>query len=106
MVATQTLDIGPLLNQLTIPGLVAFVIQILKTSNHPWLAWITKDTPWVTRIVAAVAAAGTAVGLSWTYTGGTLTITGIGLVSIVTAIWKVVQTYLLQHVWYRAAFKS
>ncbi len=108
--AAQALDIFPILNQLTIPGVVAFVIQQLKVSQHPWLAWITKDTPWVTRVVAAVAAAGTAVGIGFTYTGGTLTITGLTITAVVTglitSIWHVVQNYLLQHAWYKLAFKT
>lgn len=102
----QPLDLTQVLNQLTIPGLIAYGIQWMKNSKSPVFSWITVGTPWITRILAVVAAAGTAVGMTWTYTGGTLTITNLTWATVALAVWHVAQNYLLQHGWYKAIFKD
>lgn len=96
--------IATFISQIKVNGFASFVIQKLKDSKTPALAWISANTPWVTRLIAAAAAAGTAVGLHWTYTGSTLTITGLGATAIVTALYQIAQNYLMQHAWYKMVF--
>jgi hypothetical protein len=91
-------------SQVKVNGFVAFIIQKLKESQHPALAWISSNTPWVTRFVAAGAASLTAIGIHWTFTGSTLMVTGISLTAIATTLYDVAQNYLFQHAWWKAAF--
>jgi hypothetical protein len=96
--------IATFIAQLKLNGVAAFVIQKMKESEHPALAWISTNTPWVSRFVAFLAAAATAVGVHWQYTGSTLVITGLSLTAIFTAAWSIAQNYLVQHAWYKAVF--
>lgn len=102
--------IASFVSQLKINGVVAFVIQQLKVSKAPALAWINENTPWVCRGIAAIAAAFTSLGLKWTYNsavaGGTFIVTGLSLTVIVTALWHIAQNYLFQHAWYKVVFNK
>lgn len=104
--AAHTLDLPQLLNELTIPGLISYVIQQMKVTNNPAFSWITKETPWITKMVAVLGAGLTAAGMSWTYTGGTLTVKNLTVMTVLVSLWHVVQNYLLQHGWYQVVFKD
>ena len=95
---------NPLLNQLSINVLAAAIIQAAKRSDSKALAWINTNTPWINRIIAFIAAIATATGIAWTYNAGTLTITGLTATTILVALWKIVQNYLAQHVFYRIMY--
>lgn len=101
---TLVMAVATFISQIKVNGVASFVIQKLKDSKTPALAWINANTPWISRAVALVAAAATAVGLKWTYAEGTLTITGLTATAIVTALWHVAQNYLFQHAWYKTVF--
>lgn len=93
-------------NQLTINVLAVSLIQLLKSSQHKWLAWINPNTPWVSRIVALATAIMTAGAIHATYVAGTLTITNLTSHAILLGIWTVAQNYIAQHVIYGAAFRK
>jgi hypothetical protein len=94
------------ITQVKVNGVSAWLIQKLKTSQSAATSWISVNTPWVTRFVAFLAAAGTAVGIHATFHGSTLTITGLSATAILAAAWQIGQNYLVQHAWYKAAFKN
>lgn len=100
--------------QLPLNGIAAWLIQVLKTNQGKWSSWITVNTPWISRLLATITAALTGVGINATFTGnwhaGSFTWAGVTGVGLLTAtghvIWTVAQNYLMQHAWYKTAFKS
>src|ERR1700719_534759 len=100
----MTMMIATFISQIKVNGFTAWVIELLKKSQHPAFAWISKNTPWVTRFVGVGAASLTAIGIHWTFTGSTLMITGLSLTAIVTTLYNVAQNYLFQHAWWKLAF--
>ena len=96
--------VASFISQVKINGFVAFVIQKMKEAQTPALNWISTNTPGVTRVVAAAAAAATAVGIHWTFTGQTLMITGLSATGIVTLLYNITQNYLFQHAWFKTIF--
>ena len=100
--------IAQFITQLKVSGFVAWIIEQMKKSQWKGLSWINANTPWVTRIVAAIGAALSAAGIhyTWNSTAGTLMITGLSLTAVVSGLWQVAISYLLQHGWYRAAIQS
>jgi hypothetical protein len=56
--------------------------------------------------VGALAAGLTALGLHWTFTGSTLTITGLSLSAIVSAAYGIGTSYMMQHAWWKLLFGS
>lgn len=96
--------IAAFVSQVKVNGIVAVVIQMLKNWETPVLSWIDHNTPWMTRAVAALAAAATAVGIHWTFGGGTLMITGLGLTSILTLLYNTAQNFMFQHAWFKTIF--
>jgi hypothetical protein len=98
--------IATFISQIKVNGFAAFVIQRLKASEHPALAWISANTPWVTRAIAAIAASLTAIGIHWTFSGSTLIVSGLSVTAIVTGIYNIAQNYLFQHAWYKMVFEA
>lgn len=98
--------IGSFVSQAKAGGFVAALIQALKKAKGPGLNWINMHTPGVTRAVAAAAAALTALGLHWTFTGSTLTITGLSLTAITAAAYAMGTSYMMQHAWWKLLFGS
>lgn len=93
-------------SQIKVNGFVSVIIQYLKVSKLAIFDWVSTNTPWVTRGLSATAAALTAVGIHWTFTvaSGTLTITGLTLSAIIGALYGIAQNYLFQHAWYKILF--
>lgn len=78
----------------------AFIIDRMQTNKSAIFAWISKETPWATRIVSSLFAAATAFGIRGTYnlhTGGTITIPGAAV--LLGAAWAFTENYALQHAW-------
>jgi len=94
------------ISQVKVNGFSAWIIEELKQSKNPALAWISTNTPWMTRAVAAIAASLTAIGIHWTFTGSTFAISGLSLAAIVTAIYNIAQNFLFQHVFWKVAFAA
>ena len=94
--------IAAFITQIKANGVAAFIIDRAQKSESPLLAWISKNTPWVTRFVSFIFAAGTALGIHATYVhtaNGTLTITGLGYTAILSAAFQLGQNYAIQHGW-------
>lgn len=78
--------------QLALAGIVAFAIEKIKQS--PNLSWITPYTDSLTKLLAAVVAVASAIGIAYTFDAehGALTITGLpttldeGASIVITAI--------------------
>lgn len=104
--------IASFISQVKVNGVVAVLIQGMKKGQTPILQWISINTPWVTRTVAAVFAAATAIGIHWTFTpasatsSGTLLISGLSATAIVMFIYNIVQNYMFQHAWFKTMFGS
>lgn len=101
--------IASFITQIKANGMASFILQKVKESEHPILSWISTNTPMASRIMAAVIATGTAIGLHWTYTGsllagGTIAFSYPGLQAILATIWQIAQNYLFQHAWYKMVF--
>jgi hypothetical protein len=94
--------IAAFITQIKANGFGAFLIDRAQKSESPLLAWISKNTPWVTRLVSFLFASGTALGIHATYVhtaNGTLTITGLGYSAIAGALFQIGQNYAIQHGW-------
>jgi len=92
--------IAAFITQLKANGAAAFLINRAQASKSPFFSWITKETPWATRIISFLFAAGTAAGIHGTYDitrGGTIVIPGAA--TALTALWSVTQNYAIQHSW-------
>lgn len=64
----------PIETQLLMNYLTVELIQWAKNSTHPLLGWVSSHSSRINKIIAAIAAALTAAGISWHYSGGALTI--------------------------------
>lgn len=107
------LIVATFISQIKVNGFASWVIERMKNAKTPALAWISANTPWVTRAVALAAAGLTAAGLKWTYTGSIFTTTGLSIVisgvsipAALTAVYNVAQNYLMQHAWYKMVFSG
>jgi hypothetical protein len=105
-IAKLLLLAGSFISQVKINGIAASLIQLIKKAKAPGLNWIGDHTPWLVRGLAALAAALTAAGLRWTFTAGTLTVTGLSAPSIITFLFNTGQNFLFQHAWYRTLFST
>ncbi len=93
-------------SQIKVGGFAAWIIEELKQSKLPALSWISTNTPWVTRMVALGAATLTHLGITWTFSGSTLVITGISLAAVVTTVYNIATSYLLQHFAWKIGFAT
>lgn len=107
------LIVATFISQIKINGFTSWLIERMKDAKTPALAWISTNTPWVTRAVALLAAGLTAAGLKWTYTGSIFTATGLSIVisgvsipAAITAVYNVAQNFLMQHAWYKMVFAA
>lgn len=107
------LSVAAFISQIKVNGFVAFAIQKLKENQSAWLAWINHNSPGTTRVIAALAASLTAVGIHWTFTGSvwsatglSFTVTGVSAATILTLGYNIAQNYLCQHGWYKLVFSA
>ena len=94
------------ISQVTLSAVVVVILQHLKSAS--WFPWLTQETEKAKRIVAAFAAALTAIGIHYNYdaTTGTLMFTGITVAAIGHGIWHWIQSYAFQEVLYKGAFRG
>ena len=85
------------LNGVVIAMMVSWAIQRAKTSTSKIWSWVSSANPGVLRLVSALAAALTVVGITWSYSGDTLTITGITAANALLFVWEVGKQYAFQH---------
>lgn len=96
---------------LTIQAVFAFVASWFFEwwKNNPKLAGISNDTQlWVQRLVAAVVAIGTSVGIGYNFdpVAGTLLLTGLTWNGIMWGGWEAFKQFMIQEFVYRSAFKG
>lgn len=86
-----------LATQVTAGAIIAFVTNWMKNSKY--MPWITQETKTISRLVAVVLSAATAVGVNvvWNGTDHTLLISGLTLYGIVGAFWALAKQYAFQH---------
>lgn len=93
--------------QLALAGFVAFLIE--RAKNDPRFAWIDRYTDHITKIVAAIVAVASAIGISFMFDSehGTLTMTGIptSLEEIASILVMAFEQYWGQKFFYLAAIK-
>jgi hypothetical protein len=79
---------------LVIAGICAWAVERMRRSS--WFPWVNEHTH---RYVAALVAAGAAIGVHVTFdqAAGQLTITGLHLAQVPHALQELVRTWALQH---------
>lgn len=92
-----------LLSHLTSAAIVVYLIQWLKRAS--WVPWLTPETTTLSRIVSAILAAGSAIGLHVAYdsAGGVLTVTGLTVGSLLHGVWEWLNQFALQQLAYDVA---
>jgi hypothetical protein len=95
-----------LASQVTASGLVVWALQWLKNTNK--FPWVNENTAALNRILAALLAAASAVGITYTYepTAGVLAFTGLTAPAVLAFVWKVLTSVVLQEVIYRSTVKK
>lgn len=99
---------NPVMTQVTLSAIVVAGMQWLK--NSKWFPLLTAESAKVNRVVAALAAAGAAVGVHmvWAHpTDGTyvLTFSGLTLMGVLSGAWAWLKSFALQEMMFRATVK-
>lgn len=94
--------VSPLANQLGLAAVLPILLNWMKNSRLPMFSWINENTGLVSRAFSIVFAALTTVGIAFTYSDGSLTITGLTPWAILNFVWQVIQQFSMQEVAYRA----
>lgn len=98
-----TTDTG---SSLAAAAVVSYVIGLMKTSNWRFFGWISRETPAVTRAVAIVLSGVASVGVHWTYSSGTLVVSGLSASAILTGLWHWGVQFAYTHGWFKATSQS
>jgi hypothetical protein len=96
------MDANIAMTHFTIGAVTVAALQWLKSS--PWFPWIQAGQTKLLRFISALAAAGTAVGIGYTWNAvdHSLTITGLTLTGIAFAFWAWLKQFAVQEFMYRA----
>ena len=96
----------PVMSTITAGGMAVAVIQWLKETK--WLPFINEHSAGINRLVAAIAACISAIGLHWAFDAseGVLTITGLHWANIGHSAWDVFKSYVLQWLMYKGVIKG
>jgi hypothetical protein len=100
------MDANIAMTHFTIGAVTVAALQWLKSS--PWFPWIQAGQTKLLRAISALAAAGTAVGIGYTWNAQdhALTITGLTLTGIALAAWAWLKQFAVQEFMYRATRPS
>jgi hypothetical protein len=87
---------------ITAAAVAVWVIQKLKAL--PWFGWIEEGKPLANRIAGIVVATASVVGIGVSYSGTahTLTISGLTLTGVIAAGWAWVKQFAAQEMIYQA----
>jgi hypothetical protein len=93
-----------IVSQVTLSTVVVVVMEWLKKAQ--WFPWLSAQSDKVNKVLGALLAAVTAVGIHYTYDASTatLTFTGISLAALGHALWHWLQSYAVQETIYKGAF--
>jgi len=86
--------------------MASYLIQFLKDHPAKLLAWITKEHPKVLRGFCAFVAALTAVGITFSFEAGVLTVTGLTIAALSNFIMTGVSQFVLQHSAFRLLIRN
>ncbi len=98
-----TTDTG---SSLAAAAVISYVIGLMKNSNWKVFAWISAETPAVTRAVAFLLSGVAAIGIHATFNGGTLVVTGLTATVILTGAWHWGVQFCYTHGWFKATSQS
>jgi hypothetical protein len=95
-------DANLVMTHLTSSGITVFVLQWLKRSRY--FPWITEEKTKLLRTLSALAAAGTAVGISATWNGPehTLVISGLTLGAVLAGLWAWAKQFVMNEIVWQA----
>lgn len=94
-----------ILSQITGSALVVLLIQKLKSAK--WVPFISQKSDGLNRLLAALGAMLSSIGVHATFdhSSGVLTITGLTLMGILTGIWHWGNSLALQELMYRGTVR-
>lgn len=98
-----TTDTG---SSLAAAAVISYVIGLMKNSNWRLFNWISRETPTVTRLVAIALSGLATIGIHWTFSGGTLVVTGLTLTVVLTGLWHWGVQFAYTHGWFKATSQS
>jgi hypothetical protein len=96
--------------QVTVSGIAVALLQWLKQSS--WFPWLTKETTKLNQAVAAIIAAGTAIGVHIAWAPGTVAgsytilLSGFTLAGILTGVWAWLKMFTYQEIIYHSTVKD
>lgn len=101
------MDPNQVISQLTSAAIVVYALQALKHSR--WCPWLTQQTKTLNRILSALGAAASAIGVHFAFdaalsANGTyvITITGLTAMNVLHGLWHVANQFCLQQLAYDA----
>ncbi|MCU1304927.1 MAG: hypothetical protein JWQ87_5211 [Candidatus Sulfotelmatobacter sp.] len=98
-----TTDTG---SSLAAAAVISYLIQMMKNSRLPLFAWISQETPRVTRAVAVVLSGVATVGIHATFSNGTLIVSGLSATVILMGLWHWGVQFAYTHGWFKATSQS
>lgn len=98
-----TTDTG---SSLAAAAVISYLIGMMKSSNWPVFAWISTQTPAVTRMVAIVLSGLATVGIHASFSNHTLVVTGLSATVILTGLWHWGVQFAYTHGWFKATSQS
>jgi hypothetical protein len=90
----------PVSMELVVNWIIVMAINWMKGSEQPFFAWISRNTPMVSRVTSIVFATIASAGFTLTYdqVSGALTIGGLSVHGVVVFITLTMQNIAAQHV--------
>ena len=98
-----TTDTG---SSLAAAAVISAIIGMMKSSNWRIFAWISQETPTVTRLVAVMLSGFATIGIHVTFAGGTLTVTNLSAPLVAVGLWHWGVQFAYTHGWFKATSQS
>jgi len=98
------MDSNIVMTQITLSTLLSGVLAYLKAKA--WIPWFSKHSATINHLFLLASSAGTAIGVHavWNHEAGSLTITGLSLITIAHGIWEWAKSWSMQYLIQRGAF--
>ena len=90
-------------SQITLSAVVVVVMQWLKNSSY--MPWLNQQSDKANRVVAALLAFVTAIGIHYTYDAGVVTIT-FTVMTVLHGLWHWLQSLVFQELVYKGVIKK
>lgn len=101
--------VTPVATQVTISAIVVALLQWLKQS--PWFPWLTTESEKLNRVIAAMLAAFTAIGIHIAWNHGAapgtymVEVSGLTLMGVLSGMWAWAKSFVFQQIIFRATVK-